>query len=314
MSRIIATGHYLPKKKVSNESLIDLIGIESSDEWIKKRSGIEYRHMAEQDETVADLAAKAAENVLAKVDDSIRNEVNLILVATMSSLNPTPSVANQVQAKISNDTAWGFDISGACSGFTMALEVATKFCQDSHSGYTLVIGVEKMSQILNQEDRSTVVLFGDGAGAVLIKNDGQPLKDYVSSFKTIEDKTQSLTYGLTAGDDYFAMNGREVFNFVNRQVIPAIEEFISEHHLKPELIISHQANDRLRKLIAKKLKVEETLLPSNIREVANTSAASIPILLDSLVESNKVKLNEEQSILLVGFGGGLAYGMNYFSI
>lgn len=314
MSQIIATGHYLPKNKVSNQSLINLTGIDSTDEWIKKRSGIEYRHLAEEDETVADIATKAAENVLSKVDNSIRKEISLILVATMSSLNPTPSVANQVQAKIKNDTAWGFDISGACSGFTMAIEVANKFCHNTSSGYILIIGVEKMSQILNKEDRSTVVLFGDGAGAVLIENDGRPFKNYVSSIQTIEDKTQSLTFGLTSKDNYFAMNGREVFNFVNRQVIPAIDKFILEHHLKPDLIISHQANDRLRQLIAKKLKVDETILPSNINEVANTSAASIPILLDSLVDNGQIKLNQEQSIMLVGFGGGLAYGMNYFSI
>lgn len=314
MSRIIATGHYLPKDKISNKKLIDMTGIDSTDEWIKKRTGIEYRHLAKEEETVADIATKAAEDLLSKVDDSISKNISLIIIATMSSLNPTPSVANQVQARLKNTKAWGFDISGACSGFTMAIEVANKFCQTTSSGYTLIIGAEKMSQVLDKKDRSTVVLFGDGGGAVLIENDGQALKNYASSIQAIEDKTQSLTFGLKAKHDYFAMKGREVFNFVNRQVIPSLDQFIRQGQLKPDVIISHQANDRLRVLIAKKLNVDESTLPTNIDKVANTSAASIPILLDTLVDNGQVKLTQERSVLFVGFGGGLAYGMNYFNI
>lgn len=314
MSHIVATGQYLPKQSLSNHDLIKLTDIDSTKEWIEQRTGIKQRHFASGEETVADMATSAAKNLLDKVDDKVKQEIQLIIVATMSSKQPTPSVANQVQANLGISDAWGFDISGACSGFTMALETANRFSHSEKSGYILIIGAEKMSQLLDYQDRSTVVLFGDGAGAVLIKNDGQPLLDYQSEIKALKDEHHSLNYQGSDVAPYFTMNGREVFNFVNRQVIPTFKEFLTSHQLKPDFIISHQANDRIRMIMAKKLMINEEKLPTNIKTVANTSAASIPILLDTLVEEGTIKLNQDQKICFVGFGGGLTYGMNYFKI
>lgn len=314
MSHIVATGQYLPRQSLTNHDLIKLTGIDSTDEWIEQRTGIQQRYFADGEETVADMATSAAKHLLAKVDDDVKQKIGLIIVATMSSKQPTPSVANQVQANLGISDAWGFDISGACSGFTMALETANRFSYSEKSGYTLIIGAEKMSQLLDYQDRSTVVLFGDGAGAVLLKNDGQPLLDYYSEIKVLKDEHHSLSYQSSDMAPYFTMNGREVFNFVNRQVIPALSEFLTSHQLKPDVIISHQANDRLRRIMAKKMKINEEKLPTNIRSVANTSAASIPLLLNTLVEEGMIKLNQNQKVCFIGFGGGLAYGINYFKI
>lgn len=309
MSRIIATGSYLPEKVVTNNKLIEQTAINSSHEWIVQRTGIQQRHFAAADETVSDIATLAAKNLLKKLDETVVHEIQLIIVATMSSKLPTPSVASQVQRALGISEAWAFDISGACSGFVMALEVAEKLSRDFTAGYTLVIGAEKMSNILNFADRGTSILFGDGAGAVLIANDGTGLPNYQSSLTSIPDPEDSIYLASESPDNgMMEMEGRAVFNFVVRQVIPSLIPFIENQAGDFDYLLSHQANYRFIEIIAKKLKVSLDRVPSNIAQVANTSAGSIPILLDELVKKEKIRLDGSQKVVLVGYGAGLAWG------
>lgn len=309
MSRIVATGSYLPEKVVTNTELIQESGIDSSDEWITQRTGISQRHFASVEETVSDIATQAAQNLFKQLDKDVIDDIQLIIVATMSSRLPTPSVASQVQEALGISKALSFDINGACSGFIMALEVAEKLSRSYVSGYTLVIGAEKMSDILNFSDRSTSILFGDGAGAVLIENDGEGIQNYKSSLTSIPDAEKSIHVpSENTSTNHMTMDGRSVFNFVLRNVIPSLAEFINDEVGSFDYLISHQANYRFLEIIAKKLKVSLDKIPANIANAANTSAGSIPILLDELVKKNDIQLNGEQTIVFVGYGGGLAWG------
>lgn len=309
MSKVIATGSYVPEKVVTNDELIEANGIDSSDEWITQRTGIRQRAFAADDESVSDLAIKAAKDLLKDLDEEIAKEIQLIVVATMSSRLPTPSVANQVQRALGIQEAWAFDISGACSGFVMALEAAEKLSREKDSGYTLVIGAEKMSSILDFEDRGTSILFGDGAGALLIANDGTGLLGYESELVSIPDAEDSICVSNEEeSNGLMSMDGRSVFNFVLRQVIPSLSDFIQSKVGTFDFLISHQANYRFLEIIAKKLKVSMDQIPSNIGQVANTSAASIPILLDQLVVDGDIFLNGTQKVVIVGYGGGLSWG------
>lgn len=315
MSKLIATGQYLPSQCISNEELIRLYQIDSSDEWIQQRSGITQRYFGQEEETVAHIATGAANNLLAKVKADIISEIKLIVVATMSANSPTPSVANQVQAAIGATNAWGFDVSGACSGFVMALDIAEQMSRSQSEGYTLVIGAEKMSQILDFTDRSTAVLFGDGAGAVLIKHDGQGLPNYQSDLHATEDEKLSIAVQPdTSGKNVMSMLGRDVFNFVNRTVIKSLGNFIEQRVQDYDYLICHQANQRLLDIISRKLDISTEKLPANISQVANLSAASIPVLLDQLVLDEKILLDQSQSIVMCGFGGGLAWGNLSFKL
>lgn len=311
MSKIIATGSYLPKQVMTNKELIEQTGIDSSDEWITQRTGIKQRRFAHRDETVSDLALEAANNLLAQLDKSVVQDINLIIVASMSSKLPTPSVANQVQDALGIKEAWSFDISGACSGFTMALEMAEKLGRDKTSGYTLIIGAEKMSSILNFEDRSTSILFGDGAGAMLIEQDGEGLVDYESQLVSIPDPERSI---CVHPDEKMTMEGRSVFNFVLRQVIPSLSHSIDTKVGTFDYLISHQANERFIDVFSKKLKVSPDKIPTNISQVANTSAGSIPILFDQLVEQGDITLDGSQKVVFVGYGAGLSWGQMSFKV
>src|SRR5690625_1652038 len=315
MSRIVATGSYLPKNTMTNNELITQTGIDSSDEWITQRTGIQKRHFASSDEKVSTLAVKAAKHVLEQVEETVLQEVQFILVATMSSGLPTPSVASQVQRELGIEEAFAFDISGACSGFVMAMEMAEKLSRDQSSGYTLVIGAEKMSNILDFTDRGTSILFGDGAGALLIEHDGEGLPNYQSHLTSIPDPENSIHVPTDADSSgLMTMAGREVFNFVLRKVIPSLSDFIEEHARDLDYLISHQANYRFIEIMDKKLNLNLDQIPANISQVANTSAGSIPILLDQLVKEEKIHLNGRQKVVFVGYGAGLAWGQISISI
>lgn len=311
MSKIIATGSYLPDKVVTNRALIEQTAIDSSDEWITQRTGIKQRHFATAEQTVGDLAVLAVQDLLQQVDHEIIQEIEMIIVASMSSGLPTPSVASQVQRELGIEEAWSFDISGACSGFTMAVEMAEKLSRDKTSGYTLVIGADKMSAILNFEDRGTSILFGDGAGAILIQHDGEGLKDYESQLVSIPDPDNAISVQT---NEKMTMDGRSVFNFVLRQVIPSLAAFIQTKVGSFDYLISHQANKRFFEVFAKKLAIQLDQIPSNISQVANTSGASIPLLLDQLVKSGDISLTGKQKIVLVGYGAGLSWGQMSFTV
>lgn len=314
MSKIVASGSYLPERIVDNTTLVDMYHLDSSDEWIQQRTGIKQRHFASDDETLANIASKACENLLNKLDKDIRQEIKLIIVATMSAKSTSPSVANKVQMELGADQAWCFDINAACSGFVFALEAAEKISKNYQSGYTLIVGAEKMSQILNFEDRGTAVIFGDGAGALLIEHDGQGLPDYRSNIHSQADPNDSIVVEPNdKGNPVMSMKGRDVFNFVLRQVIPSLKTFTKS--IPPyDYLISHQANYRFLEIISKKLKLNLDRIPSNIDKVGNISAASIPVLIDELVTNKILKLDGSQSGLLTGFGAGLSWGEIYLKL
>ncbi|MGX7107619.1 beta-ketoacyl-ACP synthase 3 [Hutsoniella sourekii] len=312
MSKILATGHYLPPQVLSNEDLIQAWQLDSSDDWIQTRSGIQQRHFALEGQSVGDLAVQAALNLFDKLDSDLRGQVQLIIVASMSSYAPTPGLANLVQAALGLDQAQAFDLNTACSGFVTALDTAVKLASFQESGYTLVIGAEKMSQILDPQDRSTCVLFGDGAGAVLLANDGQVLTDYASRLQSMASGQESIQFD---GRTYLEMAGRPVFNFVNRTVVGSLKTFIDAHHLEDfDYLLCHQANQRLLDIITRKLKLDPEQVPSNISQVANLSAASLPVLMDQLVEAGTLRLGSGQKVILAGYGGGLTWGEIAFTL
>jgi len=220
-----------------------------------------------------------------------------------------------VQANLGIAEAWGFDISGACSGFTIAVDIAERMSRTYESGYVLVIGADKMSQILDLSDRTSSIIFGDGAGGLLIACDGAGLPGYRSQLVALEDTKNAITLDKTVPDrQHLTMLGRDVFNFVVRAVIPGLAKFIDELNESYDYVLSHQANDRLLDVMSQKLGIDRQQIPANIAEVANTSSASIPILLDDLVQAGTITLSGQQQIVMVGFGGGLAYGINYFKL
>lgn len=316
MSRIVATGSYVPEQVLTNEALIELTQIDSNDDWISQRTGIKKRHWATEEEGVAEIAVKAAKDILAKADSDVLQQIELVIVASMSSYLPTPSLAHHVIGALDIEGAWGFDVSGACNGFVIALETANALSSNRKGGYTLVIGAEKMSQILDHSDRSTVILFGDGAGGVLIENDGQPLTEFVSQQYASMDTDESIVVADHQIESLpsMTMKGREVFNFVTRSVIPTLKAFINDHQLKFDYLIAHQANQRLLDLMERKLSLKKEAIPSNIAQVANLSAGSIPVLLDKMVKDGRIKLDGQQKIVLSGYGGGLAWGHMAFKI
>lgn len=327
MSRIIALGHYIPEKVVSNDDLIHQYQLDSSDEWIQQRTGITHRHFAREDESVTDLGYQAVNNLLTKYPqdqrDEILSQVNLIVVASMSSRGVAPSLASQIQAELNIEHAVTFDINVACSGFVYALDIANSISRSYQSGYTLVIASEKMSQILNFEDRGTAILFGDGAGACLIHNDGQGLIGYQSQLHGLADPGQSLAVNYDQDQSlYLSMNGREVFNFVQRTVLPSLEDFIIHTHSEDssaesslqdaldeiDYILLHQANDRFAQMIGRSMKLPMDKLPRNIAQLGNLSAASIPVLMSQSQDKGLLTLNGDQTIVMSGFGAGLAWG------
>lgn len=315
-TKLISTGSYVPEKTISNEQLEAFL--DTSDEWIKSRTGIEKRHISETENT-SDLCAEAAKVILANAGIGAE-KVDFIIVATMTPDYLSPSTASLVQEKIGAQTVMAFDINAACSGFVYALSVADKLMQSGSFQYGLVLGGEVMSKIIDWTDRSTAVLFGDGAGGVLL---GQAEGD---SFVLGEDihadgsRGQALTAGaLNVSNAWnqqeqvsspLQMEGRAIFDFALRSVPQSINAVLEKTETPVddiECIVAHQANKRILKAIAKKLHVSADLFASNIESYGNTSAASIPILLHDLVSANKLVLGSKQEIIITGFGGGLTW-------
>ena len=317
-TKIIGTGSFVPETTVSNNQLKQLM--DTSDEWIQSRTGIVQRHISKEDTSV--LCGKAALDILKKAD-ILPEEIDFIIVATMSPDYLSPSTACLVQDYIGARPVMAFDINAACSGFIYALSVADKLMASSQFEYGLVIGGEVMSKIIDWNDRSTAVLFGDGAAGVLLK------KTTGQSFIMQEDihsdgsRSTALTAGKRALKDPFStraqektvsdlqMEGRTIFDFALRNVSKSMKDVTEAADLELnqiDLIIAHQANYRILKGIAKKIKQPIEKFASNMETYGNTSAASIPILLDELIENGSLSLTSGQKIILSGFGGGLTWG------
>lgn len=317
-TKIVGTGSYVPERVISNEQLE--LFLETSDEWIQSRTGIKERRISDTEDT-SDLCAKAAKQILANAGVDAK-EIGFVIVATMSPDYLSPSTASLVQDKIGAHSVMSFDVNAACSGFIYALSIAEKLMQSGSFRYGLVLGGEVMSKIVDWNDRSTAVLFGDGASGVLLEHTSEESFVLGEDIHADGSRGEALTAGKVAFSekwgpqpatplDLLQMDGRSIFDFAIRSVPKSIMDLTEKtgtHFEEVECIIAHQANYRILKAIAKKLKVPVELFASNIHKYGNTSAASIPILLDELVAGGELVLGSKKKVILTGFGGGLTWG------
>ena len=298
-TRIIGTGSYIPQKVITNDDLS--LTLDTSDAWISTRTGIHNRHIAEG-MTSSDMAYIAARRA---VDDSGLNpaDIDVIIVATSSPDYAFPSTAALVQAKLDAVNAACFDISAACTGFIYAYSIAQGYIAGGMYKNILIIGTEVMSEHVDWKDRSVCVLFGDGAGAAMLTAD----KDNLSSVMIHSDGSRGNV--LTCGKDNIFMDGQEVFKFAVKTVPMSIQDILNKEHIRADdvgMYILHQANQRIIQAVSKRLGISMEKFPMNMQEYGNTSAASIPILLDELNRNNR--LVRDELIVMSGFGAGLSWG------
>ncbi|QEZ47259.1 beta-ketoacyl-ACP synthase III [Cupriavidus oxalaticus] len=316
-AKIIGTGSYLPPRRVTNHDLAAQLaekGIETSDEWIVSRSGISARHWAEPDVTSSDLAVKAAEQAIeaAGID---RQSIDLIIVATSTPDFVFPSAACMVQEKlgITNHCA-AFDLQAVCSGFVFALATADKFIRSGSHRNVLVIGTEVFSRILDFNDRTTCVLFGDGAGAVVLTASEEPgiLSSAMHSDGSHVDilcVPGNVSGGNVTGNAFLQMDGQAVFKLAVNVLDKVAREAMELAAMQPEQIdwlIPHQANIRIMQGTARKLGLPAERMVATVHEHGNTSAASIPLALDVAVRDGRIRPG--QTVLMEGVGGGFTWG------
>jgi len=318
-SKIIGTGSYLPPKRVTNEELAQQLakkGIETSDEWIVSRSGISARHYVEPGVKSSDLAVAAARQALEMANVDV-NDVDLIIVATSTPdyLGGFPSTACVVQSKLGiNNGSAAFDVQAVCSGFVYAMSVADNFIKSGTYKKVLVIGAEVFSRLLNFEDRSTCVLFGDGAGAVLLSASAQPgiLASKLhadGSYKDILCVSGNVDAGVIEGSAFLYMDGQAVFKLAVSVLDKFANEVLQLANMKPsevDWLVPHQANIRIMQGSAKKLNLPLEKMVVTVNEHGNTSAASIPLALDKAVRDGRIQ--PMQNVLMEGVGGGFTWG------
>lgn len=316
--QVIGTGSYVPPKVITNEDLSHIV--DTSDEWISSRTGIRERRISEGEDTSV-MATKAAVKAIKRAKIKAE-DIDLIIVATITPDSFTPSTACIVQSNINAKNATCFDITAACSGFIYGLEIGTQFIRTGASKTVLVIGAETLSKIINWEDRNTCVLFGDGAGAAVLKaGDKEGILSIYSGSNG--SKGYTLTCGAmpvknpyvreeniaTAISDKVKMDGREIFKFAVKTILNGVNILLEDTNCSLEdikYIVPHQANFRILEAAAKRLGISEEKFYVNLDKYGNTSGASIGIALDEMVEKNLIEPGDK--ILLIGFGGGLTYG------
>lgn len=313
---LISTGSYLPPFAADNALLSDFV--DTSHEWISQRTGISKRHVA-LSEGVADMGAKAAQKALesAGMDAS---EIDLIILASITADSTAPSTASYIQGKLGIKHAIAFDLLAACSGFVYSLAVAHSMIQSGLAKNALVIGSENFSKVLNYEDRGSCILFGDGAGAAIIKKENiHQLKDFYLNASFDEKFTITLDTSKpleafppqreAVPQSLLTMDGKEVYKFAVTALEDCIQTLLDRNQLTAEdlaYIVPHQANRRIVQSVAKSMKLDIDKFYMNIEEVGNTSAASIPIALDQMNREGLLKKGDK--ILLAGFGAGLTWG------
>jgi 3-oxoacyl-[acyl-carrier-protein] synthase-3 len=313
--KIVGSGSYVPDNIVHNDDLSKFL--DTNDEWISSRTGIINRRISTGENT-SDLATKAAKLAIeaAKIEAS---DIDMIIVATITPDMFTPSTACIVQKNLGIDHIPAFDVSAACTGFIYALSIATQFITSGVNKRILIIGAEVLSKILDWEDRSTCVLFGDGAAALILeacdnKKAYQPILG-ASGEKgnVLECRAREVANPYKEKDNdikqYLTMDGREVFKFATGILAQEIEKILENNNLTLDdiaYIIPHQANYRIIQYVSKKLKIDVDKFYMNMNEYGNTSAASIPIAVDELSKKELIKKGDK--LLLIGFGGGLTYG------
>lgn len=311
-------GSFVPERCITNDDIATLV--DTSDEWIQTRTGIKTRHVASGDESVADLAIGASKQALASAGME-GSEIELIIVASSTPDTIYPAVACQVQTAIGAERAAGFDMALACSGFVYGLIVAQQFLKTGMYKTALVIGADIHSRYTNWHDRNTCILFGDGAGAAILKAE-QGASDNILASDLHLDGTKGMELTLftqaencplvepkTPVNDYVYMNGREVFKFAVGVVPKSIQEVLDRSGLSIEdvdHVVLHQANIRIMQAMSEKLGIPEERLIVNLDRYGNTSAASIPIALNEAVLQGRVKPGD--LLVMCGFGAGLAWG------
>lgn len=306
--KILGTGMYVPEKVLTNDDLSKMV--DTSDEWIRQRVGILERRVSE-DETAADMAIKAAKNAMEKADITA-DEVDLIVCATISSETLCPTVAGMVQAAIGASCP-AFDVSSACSGFLFALDTAAAFIDRGDIRNAIVIGAERLSKLVDWQDRSTCVIFGDGAGAAVIA----PGDNYLAHMLYTNGGNEVIEIPSFGGSSpfyknepkhpYIFMDGQETFKFAVKKIVDDIKTVLDMAGLTIDdiaYIVPHQANIRIIDYAAKRLKIDTDKIFVNIDKVGNTSAASVPIALAELASSGKLKKGDR--IIMCAFGGGLS--------
>lgn len=298
----IGTGHYVPEKVLTNADLEKIV--DTNDEWIRTRTGIEERRVAEDAMSTSDMAYEAAVNALE--DANLKAEdLDMILVATVTPDTSFPSVSCMLQDKLGAGNVAAMDLSAACSGFMYGVITAKQFIESGAYKNVLVVGAEKLSKITDWSDRNTCVLFGDGAGAAVIG----PVSDDkgILSFELGADGSGGKH--LLQDEDYISMNGREVFKFAVRQMPESSVNVVEKagfHKEDVDYLIPHQANIRIMNAARERLGISEDKMATSVKKYGNTSAASIPIALSEDVKNGKIKEND--LVVLVGFGGGLTWG------
>lgn len=312
-TRIIGTGSYVPEQIVTNDDLAKIV--ETSDEWIRSRTGIGERRIATLDST-SDMAARAAQAALEQAEVGAE-EIDLILLGTSSPDHCFPNGACEVQARIGAVNAACFDISAACTGYVFALNTAHAFISTGLYRTALVIGADVLSKLIDWSDRGTCVLFGDGAGATVVRADDRGILGM--NMQSDGAKGGVLTCGSRSNGNfllgkkpelgYMAMDGQEVFKFAVKKVPECITKVLEDTHTSKDEIayfVIHQANYRIIESIAKRMKVDIERFPVNMEHYGNTSGASVPLLLDEMNRAGKLKRGDK--IVFAGFGGGLTWG------
>ena len=319
-SRIIGTGSYLPNEAVTNDELAARLakdGVETSDEWIRSRTGIEQRYLASPNQTSSDLALFAAQNAL-EMAEVLPSEIDLIIVATTSPDMTFPSTACLLQAKIGADNAAAFDVQAVCSGFVYALTTADAMIRAGQAKKALVVGSEVFSRMLDWKDRTSCVLFGDGAGAVVLEASEEAgiLASRIHSngrLSSILNVSSSIQGGQVVGNPFMYMDGQAVFKNAVSALGDVAQEVLDAANMNAEQLdwlIPHQANLRIIAATAKRLDFPMDKVVVTVNQHGNTSAASVPLAFDTAVRDGRI--TKGQTVLVQGVGGGFTWGANLF--
>jgi 3-oxoacyl-[acyl-carrier-protein] synthase-3 len=310
-SRITGTGGYLPAKVLTNYDLEKMV--DTSHDWIVSRSGIVERHVAAEGELSSDLAAHASRRAIEAAGIEIA-DIDLVIVATTTPDQIFPSTACILQDKLGIKKGAAFDVQAVCSGFVYALNIADMFIRSGQASTALVVGAEVLTRLLNWEDRTTAVLFGDGAGAVVLQKSATP--GIVSarlhadgSHRCMLAVNGNVRNGKIDGSPYMYMEGQAVFKFAVKVLSEVVEQLLAENKLRGadiDWLVPHQANIRIMEATAKKLGLSMDKVVVTVAGHANTSAASIPLALDTAVRDGRIKTG--QNVLLEAVGGGFTWG------
>ena len=310
-SRILGTGGFLPARVLTNKDLEQIV--DTSDEWIRERTGIRQRHIVGDGESCCDLAEMAARRAIESAG-LVPTDIDLIVVATTTPDQIFPSTACLLQQRLDIHGCPAFDVQAVCTGFVYALAIADKFIRAGTSQRALVVGAETLSRILNWQDRGTCVLFGDGAGAVVVGAAEEPgiLSTHLhadGAYKDLLQVPRGIGSGTCDGDPYMEMRGNEVFKVAVTTLGRIVDETLEANGLEKsdiDWLIPHQANTRIIQATARKLHLPMEQVVVTVGEHGNTSAASIPLALDTAIRDGRIRRG--QTLLMEAFGGGFTWG------